>query len=416
MSKYLVSGVTVNSVDSSFKEIIARAHENKVRPLCICKSPGIEMYISKLSGQYIIKRMPNTGSNHASTCDSYEPPPELSGLGQVMGDAIQENPLDGVVDLKFDFSLSKKSGRVAPTPSTVETGSVKTDGKRLSIRSTLHLLWEDANFNRWSPAMQGKRNWFVVRKYLLEAAENKRAKGTKLIDILYIPEASSDAYKPQVTQRRLAHFMKVSGVVIGGGKRLMLCVGEVKEISKSLGGHKIIFRHAEDCPFLLNDDIYGRLLKKFELEVGLCDAIPDSHLMAICTCDINHIGVPSVVEISLMAVSEQWIPFESTYDKIVIDAMIKANRRFTKGLRYNLPSAAPLACLVAFDTLPCPTAMYVIPPGNSEDYDSALNELIAGSKLLSWKWNTASENMPPIPAIGSSRSLASAEQHDHLDL
>jgi hypothetical protein len=397
MSKYLISGTIISPSDSNFNEVVGNAYDNKISPLCICRSPGVKMYIAKVSGQHIIKRMPNTGSNHASICDSYEPPPELSGLGQVMGSAIQENPLDGVVDLKFDFSLSRITGRVAPTPGSSEADSVKTDGNKLSLRGTLHYLWEEANFNRWSPAMLDKRNWFVIRKYLLQAAEDKRAKGLKLADILYIPENFSEAQKSQIEQRRIAHFMKTTGVVKAGGRRLMLCVGELKEISKSRFGHKIVFRHAADCPFMLNDDIYDRLLKRFELEVGLCDAIPDSHLMAICTFAVDHSGVPSVEEIALMAATEQWIPFESAYDKIVIDAMIQANRRFTKGLRYNLASTKPLACLVASDTHPEPTAMYVIPPGNSEAYDTALSELISESKLHHWKWDTASENMPPLP-------------------
>ncbi|TQC47016.1 DUF1173 family protein [Rhodococcus sp. WS4] len=36
-----------------------------------------------------------------------------------------------------------------------------------------------------------------------------------------------------------------------------------------------------------------------------------------------------------MVVTENWIPFESTFDKMVIDAMTTANRPFVKGLRYT---------------------------------------------------------------------------------
>jgi Protein of unknown function (DUF1173) len=57
-----------------------------------------------------------------------------------------------------------------------EKNSVKTDGNKLSLRGTLHYLWEQARFNKWSPGMAGKRNWFVIRKYLYEAAKDKTAK------------------------------------------------------------------------------------------------------------------------------------------------------------------------------------------------------------------------------------------------
>jgi len=47
------------------------------------------MYIAKVGNRYIVKRMPDTGQLHSPDCDSYEPPAELSGLGEVLGSAIK---------------------------------------------------------------------------------------------------------------------------------------------------------------------------------------------------------------------------------------------------------------------------------------------------------------------------------------
>jgi len=44
------------------------------------------------TGGYIVKRMPDTGSQHAPDCPSCEPPPQFSGLGQVLGSAIHRRP------------------------------------------------------------------------------------------------------------------------------------------------------------------------------------------------------------------------------------------------------------------------------------------------------------------------------------
>jgi Protein of unknown function (DUF1173) len=65
-----------------------------------------------------------------------------------------------------DHSLSKGPTKTIPTGNGEEKNSVKTDGNKLSLRGTLHYLWEQAGFNKWSPGMAGKRNWFVIRKYL----------------------------------------------------------------------------------------------------------------------------------------------------------------------------------------------------------------------------------------------------------
>lgn len=400
MSTYRVGEHHIKSDDSGLNDLLAGAYAKKTRPACICRDPAIEMYIAKVAGKFVIKRMPNSGSDHAPACDSYEPPPELSGLGQVMGSAIQENPEEGLTALKFDFSLTKVAGRSAPIPSGAETDSVKTDGNKLTLRGTLHYLWEEAGFNRWAPTMNGKRSWYVIRKYLLQSAEDKTAKGSSLADIIYIPESFNADRKDEITQRRMAHMMKAA-TPIKGARRLMLVIGEVKEIAQSRYGHKIVFKHLPDCHFMMNDDLHKRLLKRFDVELGLWDALEDSHLIAIGTFSVGNTGIASIEEVALMSVTENWIPFESTFDKMVIDSMTRASRRFMKGMRYNLPSSRPLACVVASDTQPEPTAMYILPPGATEDYGNALTALMDESKLAHWHWRAGEAEMPALPSLGS---------------
>jgi hypothetical protein len=227
MSTYRIGEQRIKSDDPGMNDALAHAYTAKTRPVCVCRDPGIEMYIAKVAGKFVIKRMPNSGGDHAPACDSYEPPPELSGLGQVMGTAIQEDPEEGLTALKLDFSLTKVAGRSAPIASGAETDSVKTDGNKLTLRGTLHYLWEEAGFNRWAPNMAGKRSWYVIRKYLMQAAEDKMAKGASLADILYIPESFNAEKKNEITQRRIAHMGKAAATV-KGSRRLMIVIGEVK--------------------------------------------------------------------------------------------------------------------------------------------------------------------------------------------
>ncbi|SEB26308.1 DUF1173 domain-containing protein [Variovorax sp. YR216] len=398
MSLYRINDVIVQGDDPGFAAELVTAYAGKVRPLCLCRNPGIEMYIAKIAGRLAIKRMPNTGRDHAPACDSYEPPPELSGIGQVMGSAIHEDPEKGLTALKFDFALAKSSGRPAPATGGSDASSVMTDGNRLTLRGTLHYLWEEAGFNRWSPTMAGKRNWYVIRKHLLQAASDKTAKGVSLADLLYIPESFNAERTHEIAQRRIKHTTKAAATEIASGPRpLMIVVGEVKELAPSRYGHKIVFKHLPDWHFMMNDDLHKRLRKRFETELGLWDAMPDTHLVAIGTFGVGHTGVASLEEVALMTVTEGWIPFESSYDKTVIDAMAGAHRRFSKALRYNLPANRPLASLVATDTSPQPTAMYVLPPGATGDDEAALDELMQSSHLARWLWRAGELEMPALP-------------------
>lgn len=383
--------------------ILAEWYKAKKRPLCLCRNPGVEMYIAKVNDYYIVKRMPNSGGLHASDCDSYEPPPELSGLGEVLGSAIQENSEIGVTELKFGFSLTKVPGRGPQEKFSEDPDSVKTDGSKLTLRSVLHYMWDQAGFNRWTPAMSGKRKWHVVQKHLLLAAEDKQAKGSPLVERLYIPEPYFSEKKTAIAQRRIAQMSKVNSKG-SNSRQLMLVIGDVKTIEPARYGFKIILKHAPDYPFMLHEDIYKRMQKLYKGELELWEAFTEeTHLMAIATVSVSSVGIASVEELALMPANDNWIPFESAPERTLIEDLITANRRFTKGLRYNLQKSKPLASVVLSDTLPLPTAMYIIPDGSEESYIHAVDTLIEESSLESWKWHASEYEVPPMPSPGESK-------------
>src|SRR6187401_2771876 len=111
MHHYLIGPETHAADEAGLQDALTRARSAGVRPRCACTHDGVEMYTAKIAGHLIVKRMPGTGGEHAAECESYEPPPELSGLGQVQGSAIAEDTDAGVTTLRLGFSLSKTAGK-----------------------------------------------------------------------------------------------------------------------------------------------------------------------------------------------------------------------------------------------------------------------------------------------------------------
>ncbi len=137
MTRFKIAHTIYPVDDPRLNDALAAVYGSPNRPLCLCYNKGIEMVIAKLGQKYIIKRMPYSGSSHAPSCDSYEPPAELSGLGEVIGEAIRINPTEGITTLKFDFSLSKHGSRAAPIQSGIPHHSAHSDGKKLTLRRVL---------------------------------------------------------------------------------------------------------------------------------------------------------------------------------------------------------------------------------------------------------------------------------------
>lgn len=392
---YFINGKKMLSNDANFEKELAIAYGSKKRPFCCCMNPSVEMYISKRHEKLILNRMPNTGGHHHPECESYEMPAELSGLGQVSGSAIKENIEDGTVTLKLDFALSKGASRSAPVASGLEQDSVTTDGKKLTLRSMLHYLWEQASFNKWYPTMDGKRSWFVIRKYLLEAAKNKVAKGGSLDGNLYIPESFVLDKKDELTKRRIEAMKHLSSSV-KGAQPLMIIIGEVKDFDKTRFDHKIVIKHLPNFDIILNADIHKRLFKRFADELTLWNAHEDSHLMFIGTFGIDSAGVASFVEVALMMVDKNWLPYENVNEYNLVAKLTESKHSFIKSLRYNLPSTKPLSS--ALDTTKGDkTALYVINGNATDEFRTELEELLAESEVKSWVWDASAGDMPELP-------------------
>lgn len=396
MTTYRFGNEIIDKESKDFDRMLASVYKSKDRPTCLCQPKGIEMYVVYIGEKFYIKRMPSTGPDHDLACCSYEPPAELSGLGEVMGSAIVERADLGTTALKLDFALKKIAGKSAPEQGEGKLDSVRTDGSKLTLRGLLHYLWDEAGFHRWSPSMSNKRNWGVVRKYLLLSAEHKSIQNASLSDILYIPEPFALDRKDGIAQSRAAKMARVAQTAGHKGPRqLMLLIGEVKAISRSRYGHKLIVKHLPDFAFMLNEDLHNRLNKRFEMELSLWDSIDAVHLVAVATFGVNMAGVATIEEMVLMVTTDNWIPFETRSDKALLDSLTRDGRRFLKGMRYNLAATRPMATAVLTDTR-TPTALYIDQSGGDE-YNEALDAMIKESKIESWVWHPAQGEMPAFP-------------------
>jgi hypothetical protein len=393
---YEIGGRRFEVGSRDFTEAIADAHAAHHRPRCMCLVEGVEMYVARLAGSnggYIVKRMPDTGSHHAPDCPHYEPPAEFSGLGQVLGSAITEDPATGETTLKLDFPLTRMPGRSQMPPSGGDSDSVATDGTKLSLRGLLHYLWDQAELTRWQPGFAGKRTWATVRWHLLRAAEQKIARGGALRTRLYVPEVFSVEHRDAINARRLAQW--AHAVARPGKPRpLMLLIAEVKEIVPARYGYKAVIKHVPDQAFAIDEQLYRRLGRRFEAELALWGASDDIHLVMIATFGVSSAGVPAIHELCLMPVTRQWLPVEDGFEKQLLDKLVGESRAFVKGLQYNLRKGDRIASAALTDCEGSAPMLFIVPAGLDE---AAKGHETGDAGYMAWFWHRSGEPMPPFP-------------------
>lgn len=391
-TRFDVAGTLVDDVHTpDAQQVLSRAKAARLRPLCLCQPPGVEMYIAAAGHDLIVKRMPGTAAAHDHRCRSWLPPDELSGYGAVAEHSIVDNPADGTTALRLGFSLSKAGNRAAPEPSGSPSHTIHTDGNKLSLRAVLHYLWDEGELTSWHPAFAGHRSWAVVYRRLGAAVDGKLVRKNPLAPSLFVPEPFAAERKTEIEQRRIKAWAPARRQP-GKATKLLIGVGEVKAIEPAGHGFKMQVRHLPGHPWFLDEDLYRRLTKRFssELEVWQMADAGEVRLVAICTFSVSRAGYANVEQLSLMTTDRSWLPFTGDADRTLLRTAIDEQRAFRKVLAYN-GSATAMASLIFTDTTPAIAAFIDRPAGESDHGETS----IAG--LPVWNWRT-DEDMPDLPS------------------
>ncbi|MBK9005267.1 MAG: DUF1173 family protein [Sphingomonadales bacterium] len=346
--RYRIDGRFVVADEEGFNQALAKAQASKTPVFCGCSSGvDLRLYISKRFGKLVLSRWPGSGGNHATGCDHFDAPDFLSGMGQVRGAAVVDDEMTGETSLKVNFPMSRGPARAAPSALTNDKPSVKSTGYKLSMRGLLHVLWDRAELTHWHPKMADKRNWYVVRRALLEAVEQCRMKTLPLAGLIFVPESFREDDKAEIVKRRTMALERVRR----SREEMMIVIAEVKERKAFEDRLRIVFKHVGDMRFVLDPDMAKRFNKRFEGDLNLwaSDDLRESHLILAGSFCRRPEGTYDLIEVALMPVTRQWLPYESSEELELIEKAVREKRRFVKGLRVNLERTVPIASLVLKD-------------------------------------------------------------------
>ena len=366
--RYRVFGKIVSEDHDDFQGVLAKAYSAKAQVHCECRAgQDLQVYISHRQDRYVLSRWPGTGARHTTSCDHYDAPDYLNGMGQVRGRAVVDDEDSGEISLKLSFALSRGPARAASAALTNDKPTVKSTGQKLSVRGLLHVLWDRAELTHWHPNMAGRRSWYVVRRELLAAAASCKVKQEALEHALFVPEKFRLEEKEEQRARRRTALDKV----YRSQGEMMVLVGEIKEIVPTHGAERIVLLHVGDMPFIMDQDMARRFHKRFAGELALWQAQDgNGHLILAGSFARRKEGTFDLIEVALMPVTGEWLPYETSDERYLIAKAIAEQRRFVKGMRVNLDAETPIASLVLKDTGEKASAVHI------HDRDDEVGEML----------------------------------------
>ena len=394
--RFFIKGSVYGVNDVRLQHALARIHDSPERPRCMCVPGGVEMYIAKHK-QFVVKRMPDTGSKHAVGCPSYESDSSQSGLGELMHEAIIEHSPE-FIELRVDFALTRTIGRSVTPGERGDAGEVAVPKRRMSLRALMHYLFDRAQLNRWTAAMEGKRNQGVLHKYLMEAAEAIKMKGMPLAERLYVPEPFAETTKQQVAERRRRKFASLGSPAGGAPVNMALVLGEFKGSEETAAGRKIWVKHMPDVPLLVDTKTWTRIEKVFGriFEARDADMASKPRVMLCALIYAKREHIYQIDTASFMLTTAQFIPVNGIEEIDLVQSLVEQKRRFIKPLQYDAKSAAAFPNAQLLDAGDAPVPLHVTSGFMSDKERSVKEKCIKAVEGAPWVWNTDG-TMPPFP-------------------
>ena len=393
MTVYLIENLAADSEGTDFQSRLADAHQRRVRPLCACRLEGDKLAMAiahvQIRGEdrYIIRRLPETGHDHAADCRHHEEPEGISGLRQVRGTAIQHDEDQDTWRLRLDFPLGQRERRLAginPDPDHAGNPPRPKLG-RLRPLGLLHHLWEGADLTRMNGAIQNHRTWNVVRSRLLAFAARQHTSTRDIARLVFIPQTFNPDNKAPLEGALRSHFYEAMA-----DKRAVILIGEVKDVQD----RQLIIKHLPFVRLMIGESSRASLAKAWGRAEPLRMGNGHSHIIAIAIVFVEPTGVAMIHDIDLMNVTEQWIPFETMDEHALLASLDQARRTYQKSLSYGTP--APISFARLLDTGDKGTACFMVRGGVAPELQGVMDALSADGLPL-WCWQ-ADEARPDLPA------------------
>lgn len=400
--QYSAGFQTKEEYDKGWQSALKKAYQSAV-VRCVCDGKGerrLAIKSSSTSGRFSLAKFPLTGHNHARACRFYAANSSLSGASDYVKGVV-ETEADGSITIKLGLGLKQANPKGEAT-ATLRSGPRSAGGGQSSIRllGLLHLLWEQSALNTWRPGFKGKRSLSGIQKWIRAVADNVNANGTKLAEVLIVPSPIENGPGHQFNDTAVT-------ASVAQSRRLLVVAALAKcRPSTALVGEKMRIAAFYGVPkIFVSSHLWSTVTRRFR---AAASAWEQGHqVMAIVQIEMRSgRGLPAAdaVDMALMAVNKNWIPFESSYEMKIADLLCAGDRAFTKPLRYDADTEVVFPDFILTDT-PRDTPMEVF--GRTDEAYSARKEVKVAYYTSEfgqgkwWCWDAANdpmgESIPPIP-------------------
>jgi hypothetical protein len=388
---------------------VLKAAYGRAELRCGCAGVGPKRLAVKYyegADRYSLARFSRSGSQHSQRCQYYSAGAAQSGQGAYGAGVIDERP-DGSVKIRLEIGVVERP-ETGPADPDSPRSNRQPSAKRASMKllGLLHYLWEEARLNEWKRSFASARNASGAYRWINNAADNVWVGHFKLVDLVLLPAFRSDSREAERNRARAAAALEAKHRMLIIAPLAAYTPEQADAMTRQL---KIGAFHGMPLTFMPGG-LWESTVRRFPNAIA---GWRDGHgAVAIAQVELKQGRsglIASVIDLALMTVTPEFIPVESSYERVVANLLVAQGRSFTKPLRYDAGADKVLPDFILMDTRKeIPLEVF------GRDDADYLKRKEAKTALYNeqygrqgwWSWdaakNSAPATVPPFPvALGS---------------
>ncbi|EMD1719222.1 MULTISPECIES: DUF1173 family protein [Providencia] len=367
----------------------------------------LKVSYSSKNDKYWLSAWPHTGNEHKQDCRFYSVWTNAVLAKGYTADVLTFNK-DNSVSIKLRIGLNTKSkdatAKDKVTPKGQRTGNSKSS---ITLLGLAHYMWEKGQINVWRPVFDKKRNFSWLASRLNKQAELIKIGKTKLSDVLLLNASPTGEQQDRNKERVISAKNNKQRLVI-----ISILHSDPKKALTQIESGKLLLSSPYGFPTLeISQDVFNQTKRSFERELKHWKngkkAIAIIQTEPPVNYDRTEKGMnvlarkAEVISMQLMAVTDRFIPIDSSYEERLEEKLYAETRSFIKPLRYDL-SHGVLPDFILTDTNDGYSPIEVFGM-NNDQYLERKNEKIQFyneqyGEVGWWSWDTTrQDSIPELP-------------------
>ena len=318
---------------------------------CGCNGMGAKRLAVKHydgSDSFALARFSLTGGQHAADCRFHGADPSQSGLGGYSAGVIDQRS-DGSVKIRLEIGMLQRTDVVAPTlpRKTLNDRAPAAKQSSMKLLGLLHYLWAEAGLNQWKPSFAGKRKASLTYWWVNNAAENLWAGKVELSHQLLLPAFGAETRDAQRNRSRATAAVQTKHRMVLIAPLAAFTQERYDGMARQL---KIAGFHGMPIAFMPTG-LWETTVRRFQNAISAWRGGHGAVVIAQVELKQGPKGIyASVIDLGVMSVTAEFIPVESSYERIVAEKLVAEGRAFVKPMRYDAGSDQVFPDFILTDT------------------------------------------------------------------